>query len=110
MKSTSAFVTWFAVIVAAMAVAGCATPQEAEHNQHHPGTTTAPTAGVTSPGAPAGPVAMMDMKDVKAMCEMHKKMMSGKTPEQQRAMMDERMTSMSPEMMSRHMAIMQECK
>ena len=110
MKSKSKFVNWLAAIVSTLAIAGCATPPEAEHGQHHPGTTTAPTAGMMSPGAPAGQMARMDVKDMKAMCEMHKRMMSGQTPEQQKAMTDERMKSMSPEMMSRHMAMMQECK
>jgi hypothetical protein len=107
MKSKSKFVTWFAAIVAAMAIAGCATTREAEHSQHHPDATTAPTAGMMSPGASGGQMAMMDMK---AMCDMHKKMMSGKTPEEQKAMMDERRKSMSPEMMKKQMAMMQECK
>ncbi len=110
MKSKFKFATWFAAIIAAMAMAGCATSQDATHSEHHPDTTAAPTAGMMSPGASGGQMAMMDMKDMKAMCEMHKKMMSTKTPEEQKAMMDERMKSMSPEMMKKHMAMMQECK
>jgi fatty-acid desaturase len=110
MKSKSKFVTWFAAVVAAMAMAGCATTQEAEHSQHHPDTSTAQPAGMMPSGVPGDQMAMMDMKDMKAMCDMHKKMMSGKTPEEQKAMMDERMKSMSPEMMKKHMAMMQECK
>jgi hypothetical protein len=107
MKSKFRFAAGFAAIVAAMAISGCSTTKEPEHNQHHPGTTTAPTAGMMSPGAAGDQMAMMDMK---AMCEMHRKMMSTKTPEEQKAMMDERMKSMSPEMMKKHMAMMQECK
>jgi hypothetical protein len=107
MKSKTRFATWFAAIFAAMAMAGCATSQDAEHSQHHPDTSTAQTAGMMSPG---GQMPMMDMKDMKAMCDMHKKMMSGKTPEEQKAMMDEHMKSMSPEMMKKHKAMMEECK
>lgn len=110
MKSKFKFATWFAAIVAATVMAGCATSEDAKHSEHNPDTTTAPTAGMIPPGALGGQMAMMDMKDMKAMCDMHKKMMSGKTPEEQKAMMDERMKSMSPEMMKKHMAMMQECK
>lgn len=110
MKSKFKFATWFAAIFAAMAMAGCATSQDAAHSEHHPDTTTAPTAGMMSPGASGGQMSMMGMKDMKAMCDMHKKMMSTKTPEEQKAMMDERMKSMAPEMMKKHMAMMQECK
>ena len=110
MKSKFRFATWFAAIVAATSIAGCATSQDAKHTEHHPDTTAAPMAGMMSPGATGGQMAMMDMKDMKAMCDMHKKMMSGKTPEEQKAMMDERMKSMSSEMMSKHMAMMQQCK
>ena len=110
MKSKFKFATWFAAIFAATAMAGCATSQDAEHSEHHPDTSTAPTAGMMSQTAPGGQMAMMDMQDMKAMCDMHKKMMSKKTPEEQKAMMDERMKSMSPEMMKKHMEMMQECK
>jgi hypothetical protein len=110
MKSKFKFATWFAAIVAAMAMAGCATNQDAEHSEHHPAPSTAPSGGMMSPGAPGDQMAMVDMKDMKAMCEMHKKMMGTKTPEEQKAMMDERMKSMSPEMMKKHMAMVQECK
>ena len=53
----------------------------------------------------------MAMKDMKAMCDMHEKMMAAKTPEERQAMMDERMKTMPPEMMQKHMAMMTEkCK
>lgn len=112
MTSKLKFVTWFAAIVAAMAMTGCATTQDAEYSQHHPDTTTAPTAGMMSPSGARGQMAMMDMKDMdmKSMCEMHKKMTSTKTSEELKAMMEERMKSMSPEMMKKHMAMMQQCK
>lgn len=107
MKSNSKFAVWFAAIVAVMAMGGCATTKEAEHSQHHPDTSTAQPEGMMSPGASGEQKAMMDMK---AMCDMHKKMMSAKTPEEQKAMMDERMKSMSPEMSKKHKAMMEECK
>lgn len=110
MKSKFKSASWFAAMVAAMAMAGCAATRDAEHRQHHPDTSTAQSAGMMSPGGPGGPMAMMDMKDMKAMCEMHKNMMGTRTPAEQKAMMDERMKSMSPEMMKRHQAMMAECR
>ena len=110
MKSKFKFATWFAAIFAALAMTGCATSQDTAHSGHHPDTSTTPPAGMMSQGAPGDEMAMMDMKDMKAMCDMHKKMMSGKTPEEQKAMMNERMKSMSSEMMKKHMAMMEQCK
>ena len=45
--------------------------------------------------------------DMAAMCDVHTKMMSAKTPEERRALMAEHMKTMSPDMMKRHMAMMQ---
>jgi hypothetical protein len=108
MKSKFQLATWAAAIVAAVALAGCATSKNAEHSQHHPDSATAQPAATMEPGAPGAPMAMMDMK---AMCDMHKKMMGAKTPNEQKAKMDESMKAMSPEMMQKHMAMMPEkCK
>lgn len=49
------------------------------------------------------------MMDAKAMCEMHKGMMAGKTPQERQAMMDEHMKSMSPEMRQRMQAMHAQC-
>ena len=110
MKSTLRFASWFAAIVAAMATAGCATSQDAAHGKHQAGRSSAPPAGMMSPGASGEQATMMGMKDMKAMCDMHKKMMSAKTPEEHQAMMDEHSKTMSPEMMKQHMAMMENCK
>lgn len=46
-----------------------------------------------------------------AMCDTHRRMMGATTPEERKAMMDERMKNMSPEMMQKHMDMMQQrCK
>ena len=56
-----------------------------------------------------GPMAMSST-DMTAMCDMHKEMMSGKTPEQRQAMMAKHMNAMSADM-QRHMhMMMQQCK
>ena len=70
-------------------LAGCATNNEASHHGHRA-------------GAPAS------MKDMQAMCDMHRQMMSEKTPAQRQAMMDDHMKR--PEMRE-HIQMMQEhCK
>lgn len=96
MKSKCSFARLFGVLVAAVFLAGCATKQDAEHSEHHPAT-----------DASGAQMAAMDMK---VMCDMHKKMMSTKTPAERQVMMDEHAKSMSPEMMKKHMAVMEKCK
>lgn len=77
-------------------LAGCATNNEAQHKGHH---ADAPVS--QAPGA---------MKDMQAMCDMHRQIMSAKTPAERQAMMDDHMKTMSPEM-RKHMQMMQEqCK
>ena len=46
--------------------------------------------------------------DMKAMCDMHKKMMA-MSPQDQKAMMDAHMKDMSPEMRAQHMEKMKQC-
>lgn len=86
MKSIFRFTGAVSAIVVMAAVAGCSTGQ-------------------------AGPSAdKMEMMDMKTMCDMHEKMKT-KTPEEQKAMMDEHMKTMSPEKKQEHMTMMQEkCK
>jgi outer membrane murein-binding lipoprotein Lpp len=48
--------------------------------------------------------------DMAAMCDMHKKMMGSMSPQDQKAMMDEHMKDMSPEMRTKHMEQMSHCK
>jgi hypothetical protein len=50
------------------------------------------------------------MMDVKSMCEMHRKMMAGKTPAQEQAHMDEHMKSMSPEMRKKMQDMHAQCR
>jgi hypothetical protein len=102
MNSTGRFPSWCAALVAALALAACAAPQGPGHRLHHPD-------GAAAPGASAG-MPMMGMSDMQAMCETHKKMMSAKTPAERQALMDERMKSMSPEMMEKHKAMMEHCR
>ncbi|MBA2964669.1 MULTISPECIES: hypothetical protein [Ramlibacter] len=54
--------------------------------------------------------ATMDSMDMQAHCEMHRKMMSGKSAAEQQAMMQEHMKSMSPEMRQRMQAMHEQCK
>lgn len=100
-------------LIAAAALTGCAASQE-DHLQHHPGAASATSPGGMGRGGSPGQMGMMGgangRMDMKSMCEMHNKMMSSKTPEQQRAMMDDHMKSMSPEMRQHHMEMMKQCK
>lgn len=118
MKPITPFSNLFPAVLFALALAGCATAQDAGHSQHHPQASTSQAPGPMGPG-PMGPGAMgsgssgnqMGMMDMKSMCAMHQQMMSAKTPEEQRAIMDEHMRGMSPEMMQKHMEMMQQhCK
>lgn len=52
----------------------------------------------------------MGMMNIQAMCERHKKMMSGKSPAEQQAMMKEHMKSMPPEMHQRMHAMHEQCR
>ncbi len=52
----------------------------------------------------------MAMGDMKAMCDMHKKMMTGKSPAEQQTMMQEHVKSVSPEMRQRMTAMHEQCK
>ena len=54
-----------------------------------------------------GPQAGMDMQ---SMCEMHKRMMAGKSPAERQAMIDEQMKSMAPEMRAQARQMMENCR
>lgn len=73
-----------AVLASSAILAGCATPR---HDEQHQGA----------------------MMDAQAMCDMHKKMTAGKTPQERQAMMDEHMKSMTPEMQQRMQAMHAQC-
>jgi hypothetical protein len=67
-------------------------------------------AGCAAPPQSDARHADMGTMDMQAMCEMHKKMMSGKPPAEQQAMMQEHMKSMTPEMRQRAQAMHEKCK
>src|SRR5690606_30805442 len=89
-----------APVLLAGVLAGCATAQSQDHKAP-PAPADANRSGMSS-----GAMPMMG-GDMAAMCDMHAKMMSAKTPEERRAFMAEHMQTMSPDMMKRHMAMMQ---
>ena len=112
MKSILRFAGSVAASFVMMTLTGCATSEDAQHSQHYPESSTAQAPG-TTPGTMGHGSSgdQMGTMDMKAMCDMHQKMMSAKTPEERRAMMDEHMKTMSPEMVQKHMKMMQEkCK
>jgi len=75
-----------AVLLAGLA--GCAAPAARQDHAHAP----------------------MGAMDTQSHCEMHRKMMAGKPPAQQQAMMQEHMKSMAPEMRQRMQAMHEQCK
>ena len=80
----------FALVVAASAI-----PGKAQQPPHHPASATASTSKAMA-GKGKADMARMDVQ-MKAMKDMHEKMMAAKTPEERNALMAE------------HMKIMQEC-
>ena len=93
MKLLSSIGPVIASVVLMGTMSGCATGQA---QQNVPSGT-----GAARPMAKMGP-------DEMAMCNMHQKMMSAKTPEERRALMAEHMKSMPPEMRQKHMEMMRE--
>lgn len=91
MKLISRVVPLVSSAVLAVGLAGCAAAPE----KH---------------AAPAHAGMGMGMMDMQSMCETHKKMMSGKTPAEQQAMMQEQMKAMTPEMRQRMQAMHEQCK
>ena len=89
MKLSSRLGTLFTSGLFADALAGCAAaPAKSDDHAH----------------------AEMGSMDMQSHCEMHKKMMSGKSSAEQQAMMQEHMKSMSPEMRQRMQAMHEQCK
>lgn len=69
-------------------------------------------AGCTASPAKSGAHSHADMNgmDMQSHCEMHKKMMSGKSSAEQQAMMQEHMKSMTPEMRQRMQKMHEQCQ
>jgi surface antigen len=105
-KLIVSYISSLTTMVLMVALTGCATNQDAQHDGHHAEAATSKASGPMV-GGPSGD--QMSMMDMKAMCDMHQKMMRSKTPEEQRAMINEHMKTMSPEMRQQHMAMMEKC-
>ncbi|MDO9216322.1 MAG: hypothetical protein Q7U14_03560 [Lacisediminimonas sp.] len=104
--STIALSTAFTVILLSFASTGCALNQDAQHKSHYPGAVTSNAPGSLA-GGPGG--GRMSMTDMKAMCDKHNQMMSDKTLDEKKKM-EAHMRSMPPEMMQKHMTMMEQCK
>ncbi len=86
------------VLTFAMAAAslGATAQTDAEHTQHHasePAKKAVKATAAKSPSKPNEVVVAMDGK-IKAMREMHEKMMAAKTPEERKALMGDHMKAM----------------
>ena len=82
----------------ALALAGCAN------------TMPGPQTGRPDGAGPAGMHGHMHTDDMQAMCERHRKEMTGKTPAEQKRLMDEHMQSMTPEMRERARRMHEQCQ
>lgn len=101
MKRLASFLAPIAAIALSFTLASCATSAADQHKAHHP---DGAASGQEKMGMMAGSMPMAGMDG--NMMEMCKKMMNAKTPEEQKAMMDEHMKSMSPEMREQCMEMM----
>jgi hypothetical protein len=86
------------IIALATASIGSWAQTDAQHAQHHPSTATAEQSSTKksaseTKSASVEKMAAMDSK-MKAMHEMHEKMMSAKTPEERNALMAQHMKTM----------------
>jgi hypothetical protein len=58
----------------------------------------------------SGATGAMGSMDMQSMCEQHRRMMAGRPPAEQQAMLQEQMKSMAPEMRQRMQAMHEQCK
>ena len=81
----------------ALSIAATGSPtwaaQQDQHKGHHPGGADSSPASKSMPGKASPDMARMDTQ-MKAMREMHDKMMAAKTPEERNALMAEHMKTM----------------
>lgn len=100
MKLTRSLAFTFAVALGAVCAPALAS-QDSQHQGHHPTEAGTPAAKNAAP-VPTAARPGQDMPDMdaqmKAMREMHEKMMAAKTPEQRKAMMAEHMKLMQGSM------------
>ena len=81
------------VLVITVASASAWAAQDDQHQAHHPTGAATSTAAKAMPGKAGPDMARMDTQ-MKAMQEMHDKMMAAKTPEERNALMAEHMKTM----------------
>lgn len=96
---TGFFMTRFrhtALLITMAAASLAAVAQTApEHALHHPAESTKPAAKATTKGPSTAKASMAAMEsNMKAMREMHEKMMAAKTPEERKALMGAHMKAM----------------
>lgn len=107
MKPTFSSISLVASALAMVLLTGCSAMREM-HREHHPETSSSQASQTKSSGASASSAGQMGMMESGAMCDMHEKLMSAKTPGQRQAMMDDRMKDMSQQMRQKNLEMMQE--
>lgn len=95
-----------ATLLATLALVACTAPGGTTGDAAHQmgGMSGGQSGAATMSGAPSGQMKPGQM-DMDAMCAMHRDMQK-MPPEQHRAMMDEKMKGMTPEMREQHMEMM----
>lgn len=106
MKPLHSILAASAVALISITLTACATDQTQDHSQHHPAAGNAPASAQGKHGGMSG-MGMMN-SDMAAMCNMQAQKMSAKTPEERRALMAQKMKSMSPEMKQKQMEMMRD--
>ncbi len=102
MKLNLRFIPLASAVLVAVGLAGCAaTPTQSDAHVHSDGDGK---AGMAMGGMGKGGM------DMQGHCEMHQKMMSGKSSAEQHAMMQEHLKSMTPEMRQRMQGMHEQCK
>lgn len=93
-----------AAVVLTGTLSACATGSGmAKHGAHHP-----PASDSSAAASAARANVHGETMDMQAMCQMHREKMANKSAQEKQAMMEKHMGNMSPEMMAKHMRMMDE--
>lgn len=101
MKPLRSLLAPIAAVTLSLGLTGCATSPTDQHKGHHP---DGAASGQAKMGAMSGSMPMTGMES--NTMETCTRMMNAKTPDERKAMMDEHMKSMSPEMREKCMEMM----
>jgi hypothetical protein len=84
----------FTIAILALTLAAAAAAQDPQHQAHHPAGAASATPMTPQAKSRVGPNKAAMQKQMKAMADMHTRMMSARTPEERSALMAEHMQTM----------------